>query len=96
MPHSNFKKKSYALNSRVGKCSCGQIFDFASEKDMNKKLRMHCKVCPNLPEASKPFRMPKKATMLREKQHYYEAEMKQRVHEHQWQYLSKLDRYYQF
>ena len=74
MPHSNFKEKSYALNSGVGKCSCGQAFDFASEKDMNMKLRMHCKVCPNPPEGSKPFRMPKKAMTLRETLHY-EAEI---------------------
>ena len=75
------KKKSYALNSGVGKCSGGQTFDFVSEKNMNMKLRIHRKVCPNPPEGSKPFRMPKKAMTLREKQHY-EAEMMQRVHEH--------------
>ena len=56
--------------------------DFASEKDMNMKLQMLCKVCPNPPEASKPFRIPKKAMTLREKQHY-KAEMIRRVHEHQ-------------
>ena len=70
MPHSNFKKRSYALNSGVGKCSCGQTFDFASEKDMNMKLQMHCKFCSDPPEASKSVRIPKKAMTLREKQHY--------------------------
>ena len=44
MPHSNFKERSFTLNSGVGKCSCGQTIDFASERDMNMRLRMHRKV----------------------------------------------------
>ena len=68
MPHSSFKESSHPLNSRIGKCPCGQTFGFLSERDMNMKLRMHCKVCPNKPEASKPVRLPKKAMTLREKQ----------------------------
>ena len=38
MPPSNFKERSYTLNLGVGKCSCGQTFDFVSEKDINMKL----------------------------------------------------------
>ena len=68
MPHSKFKERSHALNSGVGKCSCRQIFNFASERDWYMKLQMHCKVCPNLPETSKPIRMPKKAMTRREYQ----------------------------
>ena len=68
MPHSNFKVRSHALNSGVGKCSCGQTFNFASERDRYIKIRMHCKVYPNPPEASKPIRMPKKAMTWREYQ----------------------------
>ena len=69
MPRSNFKKESYTLNSGVGKCSCGQTFDFASEKDMNMKLQMHRKFCSKPPKGSKPVGMPKKPMTLREKQH---------------------------
>ena len=42
MPHSNLKGRSRILS---GKCSCGQTFDFASERDMKMKLRMHLKFC---------------------------------------------------
>ena len=38
MPHSNFKKRSHAFNTGVGKCSCGQTFDYASDRDMKMKL----------------------------------------------------------
>ena len=69
------------LTQELGKCFCGQTFDFASEKDMNMKLQMHCKFCSKPPKSSKPVRMPKKAMTLREKQHY-EVEMMRRVHEH--------------
>ena len=81
MPNSNFKERSFMLNSGVGKCSCGQTFDFTSERDTYMKIQMHCKVCPNLLEASKPIRMPKKAMTWREYQNS-EAEKIQRVHEH--------------
>ena len=43
MPHSNFKERAHQFNLGIGKCSCGQTFDFASERDMNMKLQMHCK-----------------------------------------------------
>ena len=58
MPHSNFKERSYTLNTGVGKCSCGQTFDFMSEKDMNMKLRMHHKFCSKPPKSSKQIRKP--------------------------------------
>ena len=70
MPHSNFEKRYHSLNSGIGKCSCGQTFNFTSEKDVNMKLQMHSKFCSDQPEASKSVRIPKKAMMLREKQHY--------------------------
>ena len=80
MPHSNFKERSYTLNTEVGKCSCGQTFDFASEKDMNMKLRMHHKFCSKPPKSSKQIRKPNKATTLREQQ-LNEAEKIRRVNE---------------
>ena len=81
MPHSIFKERSHTLYSGVGKCSCGQTFDFASERERNMKIRMHCKVCSKPPKSSNQIRMPMKAMTLREKQHY-EAEKIRRVHEH--------------
>ena len=80
MPHSSFKDRSHSLNLGIGKCSCGQTFDFASKKDIDMKLRMYHEICRNPPEASKPIRIPKKAMMLREKQ-LNEAERMRRVHE---------------
>ena len=59
MPHSNFNESSYTLNLGVGKCSCGQTFDFASEKDMNMKVRMHPKFC------SKPPKVPSQLGCLK-------------------------------
>ena len=81
MPHSSFKRGSHALYSGVGKCSCGQTFKFVSEREWSMKLQMHCKVCPNPPEASKWIRKPKKAMTLREHQ-LDETEILRRVHEH--------------
>ena len=34
MPHSTFKDQAYVFNTGVGKCSCGQTFDYVSERDM--------------------------------------------------------------
>ena len=80
MPQSNFKERSYTLNTGVGKRSCGQTFDFTSEKDMNRKLQMHHKFCSKPPKSAKQIRKPNKATTLREQQ-LNEAEKIRRVHE---------------
>ena len=66
MPHSNFKERSQAFNTGVGKCSCGKTFEFASERDMAMKLRMHRRFCPNPPVAFHIIGIPKKAATLRE------------------------------
>ena len=66
MPHSNFKERSHTLYSGVGKCPCGQTFNFASEREQNMKIQMHCKVCPNPPEASMQIKGPKNAMTRRE------------------------------
>ena len=50
MPHSNFKWRSTEFSSKVGKCSCSQTFDFASERDMKMKLQMHHKFCSKPPK----------------------------------------------
>ena len=81
MPHSNFKERYFTLNTGVGKCSCGQTYDFASERDINMTLRMHRKFCSKPPKCSEQIRMPNKAMTLREPQ-LNEAEMVPRVHEH--------------
>ena len=66
MPHSNFKERSHTFNLGMGKCSCGQTFDFESERDMNMKFRMHRKFCCDPPKSVEQIRIPKKAMMLRE------------------------------
>ena len=81
MPHSKFKNKSRPLNLGLGKCPCGQAFNYASERDLNMKLQMHHNVCPHPPEGFKCIRTPKKAMMLKEVQHN-EAERIKRVQDH--------------
>ena len=95
MPHSNFKMKFNHFNLGVGKCPCGQTFNFGSERDQNKKLRMHLKFCSKPVESLRQIRTPKKAMMLKEEQLNY-AERMRRVHENHQQYLSQLDRYNHF
>ena len=79
MPHSNFKDKPYAFNTRVGKCSCGKTLDYASERDMKVKLRIHRRFCSNPPLAFDKIRVSKKACMMREPQ-LNEAERIRKVH----------------
>ena len=76
MPHSNFKERSYQFNSGVRKCSCGQTFDYASERDMKMKLRMHLKFCSKPPKGFDKIRVPKKAMTLKD---YYNNEIKSKM-----------------
>ena len=68
MPCSNFKEISQEFNTGVGKCPCGQIFEYTSERDMKMKLRMHCRFCSNPPVAFDKIGIFKKATTLKEQQ----------------------------
>ena len=68
MPHSNFKHRATEFNLRVGKCSCGQTFQCALERDMNMKLRMHLKFCSKPLRVFDEIRVPKKACTMREQQ----------------------------
>ena len=79
MPHSNFKDKAYAFNTGVGKCSCGETFEYASKRDMKMKLQMHLKFCSNPLLAFDKIGIPNKATTLREQQ-LAEAERMCKVH----------------
>ena len=79
MPHSNFKERSQAFNTGVGKCSCGKTFEYASERDMVMKLQMHHRFCFNPPVAFDKVGIPKKAATLREQQ-LNEAERIRKVH----------------
>ena len=79
MPHSNFKSRATEFNTGVGKCSCGQTLDFASEREMKMELHMHCKFCSNPPKASDKVEVPKKATTMRERQ-LNEYERMRKVH----------------
>ena len=79
MPHSNFKKRSQEFNTGVGKCPCGQTFEYTSERDMKMKLRMHCRFCSNPPKGFDKIGILRKATTLREQQ-FNEAERIRKVH----------------
>ena len=79
MPPSNFKERSQELNTGVGKCPCGQTFEYTSERDMKMKLRMHRRFCSILQKVSIRIGIPKKATTLREQQ-LNEAERMRKVH----------------
>ena len=76
MPHSNFKEKSHTLSSGVGKCSCGQTFDYASERDWKLKVRLHHMFCSKPRKGTDEIgvskaRSAEKATTLKE---YYKNE----------------------
>ena len=79
MPHSNFKERSQESNTGVGKCPCGQTFEYTSERDMKMKLRMDRRFCSNPPKGFDKIGIPKKATTLR-KQQLNEAERMHKVH----------------
>ena len=68
MPHSNFKERSQEFNTGVGKCPCGQTFEYTSERDMKIKLQMHRRFCSNPPKGFYNIGILKKATTLREQQ----------------------------
>ena len=68
MKHSNFKERSQEFNTGVGKCPCGQTFEYTSERDMKMKVRMHHRFCSNPPVAFDKIGILKKATILREQQ----------------------------
>ena len=68
MPHSNFKRKVTEFEAGVEKCSCGQIFECASEQELAMMHRMHCRFCSNPPVAFDKIGIPKKAATLREQQ----------------------------
>ena len=68
MPHSNFKERSQAFNTGLEKCLCGKTFEFASERDMKMKHRIHHRFCSNPPLAFNKIGIPKKACTMREQQ----------------------------
>ena len=79
MPHRNFKERSQEFNTGVGKCPCGQTFEYTSERDMEMKLRVHLRLCSNPPKGFNKIGTLKKATALRE-QHLNESERMCKVH----------------
>ena len=84
MPHSNFKDKAYEFNLGIGKCPCGQTFEYTSKRELKMKLQMHLRFCSNAPVAFNKLGIPKKAMTLREQQ-LAEAKRMKKVHN---QYLS--------
>ena len=79
MPHSNFKRKVTDNGAGVGRCSCGQTFECASERELAIKRRMHHRFCSNPPVAFDKIGIPKKAAALREQQ-LNEYERMKKVH----------------
>ena len=79
MLRSNFKERPQEFNTGVGKCPCGQTFEYTSERGMKIKLRMHCRFCSNPPKGFDKIGIPKKAMTLREQQ-LNEAERMHKVH----------------
>ena len=65
-------KRGFHQNPNLGmvKCSCGQTFEYISKRDLNMKLRMHCKFCSNPPVGHEKIRLPKKSMTLEKIQHY--------------------------
>ena len=76
MTHSNFKERNHEISTGVGKCSCGQTFDYSSHRDMKLKLRLHLKLCKNPPKGTHKIAVPKKATTFME--HQLSATMRRR------------------
>ena len=80
MPHSTNERVFHQNpNLGMGKCSCGQTFEYVSARDLNMKLRMHRKFCSNPLVGYEKVRLPKKCMMLEEIQHY-EVERNRKVH----------------
>ena len=79
MPHSNFNERSQEFNTGVGKCLCGQTFEYTSERDMKMKLRIYCKFSSYPPKGFYKIGIPKKATTMREQQ-LNETERMKKVH----------------
>ena len=79
MPHSSFKRKATEFEAGVERCSCGQTFECASERELAMKHRMHCRFCSNPPVVFDKIKVPKKAYTMREQQ-LNEAERIRKVH----------------
>ena len=79
MPHSNFKRKAPEFEAGIERCSCGQIFECASERELAMKRVMHHRFCSNPPVAFDKIKVSKKACTMR-KQQLNEAERMCKVH----------------
>ena len=79
MPHSNFKRKFTEFEAGVERCSCGQTFECASERELAMNHRMYLRFFSNPPVAFDEIGIPKKACTMREQQ-LNEAERIRKVH----------------
>ena len=68
MPHFKFKYIPIGLTSGKTRCSCGQTFDYESDRDFKMKVQMHKKLCDKWTSKGKVIRQPWKAAMLKEAQ----------------------------
>ena len=79
MPHIDFKRKATEFEAGVGRCSCGQTFECASERELAMKCRMHRRFRSNPPVAFDTIKVSKKACTMREQQ-LNEAERMRKVY----------------
>ena len=79
MPHSSFIFRVMYSGARVYKCPFGQTFESGTEREMDMKLRLHCRFCSKLPASINRMEIPKKACTIRE-QELAEAERIRKVH----------------
>ena len=68
MLHSSFIRKATEFVAGVGRCSCGQTFECASQQELAMKHRMHCRLCSNPPVACDKIGILEKAATLKEQQ----------------------------
>ena len=80
MPHSSFKRKATEFEAGVGKCPCGQTFEYTSERDMKmKSFEYIIDYVPIFQYLFDKIEVPKKACTLSEQQ-LNEAERIRKVH----------------
>ena len=66
MPHSSFQRKVTDNEAGVGRCPCGQTFEYASKRELAMKRRIYHRFCSNPPLAFNKIGIPKKACTMKE------------------------------
>ena len=79
MPDSNFKARPTYLDAGMGKCPCGQTFNYESEREWKMKIRLDKKSCDKF-LGSSFTKKPRKAMTAKELQHL-KAERSRELHQ---------------